>query len=490
MGDNADRLGETLDADPRVVYDAGVDLSGYTTDVEETAKSLRTIGSETGLNGASADAAADRFLALSREVARISDAIVGVAQGGDRAAAAIEAAQQAFHALPSGELTLAERARFTLGTTAMFPTPAGTVTGVVAGELLSQQRERERESKARQALADLDQAMADVTFEAVQARDSGVDDPRTGADGPSVPGGTGTRSVPSTWQPSVGGSDGGRPVGTTPATTTGAVSASWQPADQNGAGIGGWAGGGSGSAPGTTGGQVSPGWPGTGSGGGSGIGGGHVPGAGDGSSSDGVVGGTVPGGSGSGGGSFAGVPGGSGGAGSGSSGLGGLGAGGLAGGLMVGGAALGGASLNRLAGGGVGATGGGGVGAVGGMGGGGSYGVGASAGAAGAGSSGSTLTGTSSGSALGQGSQAGAAGAGAAGQRAGGMMGGPMGGGAGGAAGGSQSKRRGSSGLLAPDIAVEDGAQRHDLGAGAGAGGRDALSAPVVARAEQADDEW
>jgi hypothetical protein len=500
MGDNADRLGETLDANPSAVYDAGADLTGYKDDVELTLDSIRTIGAETGLNGVSADAAADRFLALSREVARISDAIVGVAQGGDRAAAAIEAAQQAYNALPSGELTFAERARFALGSTAMFPTPAGTVTGVVAGEILSQQRERERENKARAALAELDQAMADISFDAVDRRNSGVDDPTAGVSEPSTPAGSsGSRSVSTTWQPSAGARDsGGATVGSLPVTTPGSAGTSWQPTDPSGTGtIGGTVGGGSGT--GSTGGQVSPGWPGTGSGGGPGIGGGHVPGTGDGSSSDGLVGGTVPGGSGSGGGSYGGGFAGSGGSGSGAGGL-GLGAGGLAGGLTVGSAALGGAGLNRLAAGGVsGGAGGAGTGVAGGFGGAGAYGSvggaggvgGASLGSTGASSgAGSALSGSSSGSALGQGSQTGAAGAAASGQRAGGMMGGPMGGGAGGAGGANQSKRRGSSGLLAPDIEVEDGAPRPALGTGAGAGGRDSLAAPVVARAEQADDEW
>lgn len=498
MGNNADRLGETLEGDPNAVYDSGVALTGYTDDVEQTVTSLRTIGGDTGLNGVSADAAADRFLALSREVARISDALTGVAQGGDRAAAAIKAAQDAFTALPSGELTFAERARFALGTTAVFPSPAGTVTGVVAGELLSQQREQVRENKARAALAELDQAMADISFAAVdRSQDRGLDDPTGGVEG-TAPSGTrtGGRDVSGSWSspavaPGVGVSASGAPIsGTSPVAPT------WQPSDPTGTGtgIGGSFGGGSGSGSGA--GQVSPGWPGSGSGGSS-IGGGVVPGTGDGSSSDGLVGGTVPGGSGSGGSSYGGGFAGSGGSGSGSGAGGlGLGAGGLAGGLTVGGAALGGAGLSRLAAGGVGGvSGGGGTGVAGGFGGPGGYGGagggGVSLGSSGSGSgAGSALSGSSSGSVLGQGSQTGAAGATASGQRAGGMMGGPMGGGAGGAGGAGQSKRRGSSGLLAPDIEVEDGAEPPALGTGAGAGGRDSLAAPVVARTERSDDEW
>ena len=68
-----------------------------------------------------------------------------------------------------------------------------------------------------------------------------------------------------------------------------------------------------------------------------------------------------------------------------------------------------------------------------------------------------------------------------------------MGGGAG--AGSSKgSKRRGSDGLLAPDIDVEEGAERPDLGVAAGAGGRDSLrAAPVSERPSAGDldpEEW
>jgi len=54
------------------------------------------------------------------------------------------------------------------------------------------------------------------------------------------------------------------------------------------------------------------------------------------------------------------------------------------------------------------------------------------------------------------------------------------------------SKRRASGGLLAPDIDVEEGAERPDLGAAARAGGRDSLrsAAPVSAVADDDQDDW
>lgn len=70
------------------------------------------------------------------------------------------------------------------------------------------------------------------------------------------------------------------------------------------------------------------------------------------------------------------------------------------------------------------------------------------------------------------------------------MTGAPTGGG-GGAGAAKGSKRRASGGLLAPDIDVEDGAERLDLGAAARAGGRDSLRAvPPASGVADDQDEW
>jgi hypothetical protein len=487
MGEYAAQLGRTLDADLSAVQRQHDTFgSGYTT-TADTASHLSGVseGLREIMRGEAGEAAAATLTSLSADIGAISNDLAMLATAAESARSAIELAQQEYNGLPRGTVTPAERRELTqpslLG--------AGDAGGMTP-EILAAQRERAREEAAATALSTLGTSLAAIEVPQRWARDEfTIDDSRqdpdqqdggsSGSGGPRGYASGGTGAVP-------GGTIGGYGV-VAGGSGVGSVAPTWQPPVGSEVGVIG--GGGSGPSAGSgNGGAVGPGWTG---GSGSGIGGGHIPGTGDGSSSDGVVGGTVPGGSGPGG-DFVGS-GGAGGSGSGASALSGVGAGGLAGGLTVGGAALGGAGLNRLAGGGgvAGGGGGGGTGGLGGVGSAGGYGgYGASTGSAGGGTSGSALSGTRAASGLGQGSQAGAAGAGAAGQRAGGMMGGPMGGGAGGAGGTNQSKRRGASGLLAPDIAVDEGGQRPDLGAGAGAGGRDALAGPVAARPEPSDDEW
>lgn len=487
MGDNADQLGRTEDANLGAMDTSVRQLMSYSSGMETTVDTLRSVGSETGLSGAGADAATDRFAQLAREVATVADYLSTLAQGNAQATAAIVAAKQAYADLPPGELSFGERAGLTAATTVALP-GFGTVTGVVAGEIISRQREATREAEAAAALRRLDSTLGGIDLSAPDV-DRSTDDPTTGTTGGDGGGtGTGGPGVTGGWS---GGSSGGSSQGVnaySPAGgSAGLVGTSWTP---GGGSTGGVTTGSGGSGGIGSGGTVSsdPIFSGGGStGGGSGLGGGHVPGSGDGTSSDGLVGGTIPGGSGAGAGTFLGGSGSSGSGGANS--LAGLGAGGLAGGLTIGGAALGGAGLNRLAAGGAG-----GMGGVGGLGGAGSVGglgaaTGVPLGTVGAGTSGSGLSGSTS--ALVQGSQAGTAGAGASGARSGGMMGAPMGGG-GGAGAAKGSKRRGSGGLLAPDIDVEEGAERPDLGEAARAGGRDTLrpgaAAPSVADDDQ--DDW
>lgn len=493
MGDHAEQLGRARDANIGVMDTSVRQLSSYSSGIEPTVGTLRTVGGDTGIEGASADAAGERFAALAREVAGVADYLTTIAEAGAQATNAIVAAKAAYADLPAGELSFAERAGLTAATTVALP-GIGTVTGVVAGEILSQQRERAREEKASQALNELSAAMDSIALAPPQNDSRSDFEPRTGTTTPGGGTGNGGPGVSGGWS---GGASGGTSQGVnayspTSGGSAGLVSSSWTP---GGGSTGGVVTGGSATGSGGSGGSSSGGTVGSGpiftgggsSGGGSGLGGGHVPGSGDGTSSDGLVGGTIPGGSGTGGGAFLGGSGSSGSGGANS--LAGLGAGGLAGGLTIGGAALGGAGLNRLAAGGAG-----GLGGVGGLGGAGSVGgVGAATGVplgtVGAGTSGSGLSGSTS--SLVQGSQAGAAGAGASGSRTGGMTGAPMGGG-GGAGAAKGTKRRGSGGLLAPDIDVEEGAERPDLGAAARAGGRDSLRsvAPVASAADDDQDDW
>ncbi|WP_147463630.1 hypothetical protein [Cellulomonas triticagri] len=500
MGKRADELGLTLDADMDAMRLTGRGLGESAAEARSAHAALTEIPETLGLGGLSGDAATSRLLDIARKIDAVGTNLMRLEAAAKEAQGAVKSAQSDFHALPDGALTFAERAAITAGGTILMP-GIGTVAADKAGSIWSNQREQARERAAEQALSRLASLVEGIDVPRASARDGYSSDSIDTTEQPSGQPDVSRSAEPRGYSPTVGGTGSGtRSVGTIGTGTPG-VGTSWQPPVSSGldTGLGGGSTGGSGgSGSGSTGGGSigggTGGGAGSGAGNGSGIGGGVVPGSGDGSSSDGLVGGTVPGGTGAGGG-FLGGPGGSGSGASGSGSLGGVGAGGLAGGLTVGGAALGAAGLNRLAGGSAGA---GGLGGAGGFGGGsfgggtfaagGGYGAGASgAGGAQLGTSGSALSGSTSG--LGQGSQTGAAGAGASGARSGGgMMGGPMGGGGAGAS--KDAKRRASGGLLAPDIDVEDGVRRHDLGAGAGAGGRDALPTPTTAPETTTDDEW
>lgn len=479
MGDSANQLQRTLDADLGTITSTGDALGAQVKTAETTATGVGGLAGELGLDGESAVAAEGRLGQVATRIQSVMADLEQLQAASVAAHDALSRAQDAFHQLPDASLSPLERAG--LAATAVAG-PIGLAGGAAGAAVLLGRKEAARESEADRALAALSNDLDSIAVTPA-GRDSGFEaldttshDPATGG---STPGGTGVRSFGTNGT----GSLGGTPVpGWTPGTGstggTSTVAPTWT-APEVGGGLGTGSGGSAGSGA-TIGGGVGS----VIGGSGSGIGGGHVPGTGDGTSSDGLVGGTVPGGSGSGAGGSYGSGGGSGSNGSGS-GL-GLSAGGLAGGLTVGGAALGGAGLNRLAGGGAGGLGGGGLGGVGGAGG--SMSLGAlGATSSGAGTSGSGLSGSASG--LAQGTQTGAPGAAASGTRAGSMMGGPMGGGGGGGAS-SSSKRRGSSGLLAPDIQVEDGADAPDLGNAARAGGRDSLRAVPPTAGAASDDEW
>ncbi|RMI13547.1 hypothetical protein [Cellulomonas triticagri] len=492
MGDRADALKLSLHADLNAMDATSRDLAAAADDVIATARSLSGVKDKLGMGGLSGDAASARIASIAGDIKGLAQYLDGLQAVADESQRAIIAAQRSYRDLPDGEMSWAERAAFTAGG-AVVMGPAGAVGGTLAANTLSDRREQAREREASRALRSLESGLGAITMPRISR--GGIDPiPQPPVPEPPTPqgGSTSTRTRSGDWNVRGTTPTGGGVTSVPASPAVAPTSPGWQPPVSSGIDTGLGGGSGSGSAGPGSGSGVGVGigsGPGSGSDGGT-IGG-TVPGRGDGSSSDGAVGGTVPGGNGSGGG-FLGGSGGPGGAGAGSGSLGGVGAGGMAGGLAVGGAALGAAGLSRLVGGGAGAGGFGGAGAAGGgsFGGGtfaagGGHGAGAAGtqrGAAGSGLSGST-------SALGQGSQTGAASGAASGTRSGsGMMGGPMGGG-GGAGASKDAKRRASGGLLAPNIDVEEGAERPDLGAGAGAGRRDALNAPVVT-ADAADDEW
>jgi len=494
MGEYAAQLGRTLDADLGAVQRQQDTLGSGGSTTEGTAAQLSDVsaGLQYLMRGEAGEAAQSTLSSLSEDIATLSRHLTTLASAAGEARAAIADAQDSYHELPRGTVTPAERRELTQA--GLFDA-AGNTTGLTPA-MLAAQREQAREQKASAALAALDGRLGLIAMPVGAEEDFVIDDSPAGSS--STTGRSSSAVGPGGYGGGVAGGLTGGTVGGYGGGTGGsgsAVSPTWQ--QPGGSGVGVIGGGGSGvGTGGSGGGVVGPGWSG---GSGSGVGGGHVPGAGDGSSADGSVGGVVPGGGGAGAGGVQ-VGGAVGGTGSGG-GLGGIGAGagGLAGGLAIGGGALGGAALGRLGAGGAGGAGGLGGGVAGGafgsvgVGAGGRAGVsvggvGAGGATGGLGASGSGLAGSTS--TLGQGAQTGAAGGAASGARSGGgMTGAPMGGGAG-AGGAKDAKRRGSSGLLAPEIDVEEGAARPDLGAAAGAGGRDSLPAARPVTAARDDDEW
>ncbi|MBD3779962.1 MAG: hypothetical protein IE923_11955, partial [Micrococcales bacterium] len=235
MGERAEQLGRAREADLGVMDTSVRQLSAYSSDIEPTVETLRAVGSDTGIEGASSDAAADRFAGLAREVAAVADYLSSLADAGARATTAIVAAKTAYANLPDGELTFAERAGLTAAATVALP-GFGTVTGIAAGEILSRQREQEREARAAAALRQLDASMGAINVDPPRRHDWNDFTPGTGTTAPSGPtGGTGGRSGPDGWTGTSG--SGGRTVGTpTPTPGGGTVDIGWTPGGGSGGG--------------------------------------------------------------------------------------------------------------------------------------------------------------------------------------------------------------------------------------------------------------
>ncbi len=238
MGDHAEQLGRTRDANLGAMDTSVRQLSSYSSGMETTVDTLRAVGSEPGLEGAGADAATERFAALAREVATVADYLTTLAEGGAQATAAIVAAKQAYADLPDGELSWGERTGLTAATTVALP-GFGTVTGVVAGEIISRQREAAREAAAAAALNRLDSSLSTISLEPPTTARSSAD-PTTGTTG-AEGGGAGPRgtNVSGGWS---GGSSGGTGRGVdsySPGTSAsaGLVGSSWTPGGNSVGGV-------------------------------------------------------------------------------------------------------------------------------------------------------------------------------------------------------------------------------------------------------------
>lgn len=101
MGDQAERLGRTRDADLGAMDTSVRQLMSDASGMEPSVDPLGAVGSDPGLDGAGAEAAAERFATLAREVATVADYLTTLAQGNAQATAAVVVAKQAVPARAS-----------------------------------------------------------------------------------------------------------------------------------------------------------------------------------------------------------------------------------------------------------------------------------------------------------------------------------------------------------------------------------------------------
>ncbi|GAA3818926.1 hypothetical protein [Cellulomonas soli] len=452
MGDKADDLGRTLDADLAALGQDASQVAAMSSASTMYADGLRAIVGDLGITGSTGDAASDKISVLTTQFLSVADRFDALSASAQAATTAIEKAQAAYAELPDGELSVWQKAALTAGGAVVVP-GVGAVAAAVAAQLWSNERENGREQAAGEALSvlqmELDAALVagsgtrssdDSSREALPP--TGTDQStRAGASSSSGTAGNGsTAGNHITWTdaptnsittPTTGVTSGSGPsplVGVTPAAggTTSSTGGTWADGHLSG-----------GTVPGglSSGGVGSTGWS-TSSGSGLGA----------------------------------------------TSGFGGAAGGALAGGLAVGGAALGTSGLARAAS----------SGSFGSLPSGTAAGLGSSRsgvlGGSGstAGSAASTLRGTS-GSSLTAGSSSATTSTGTAGTARGGSSSGMMpGGGTSGKA--SEKRRRTSGGLIAPAFDEDDAQVAVPLSAGARAGSRDQL--PALADVDEPDDTW
>src|SRR4051794_58392 len=158
MGQHADDLSASLDAEVGSLHDDPDQLGLISNAVSSYAQSLRSMATDLGIGGDTADRAGDSFAALATAIVNTADRFDGVAKSAGTARAAILQAREDYRALPDGELSVGERLALAAGGTVALP-GVGTVTALVAGGIWSDQREAEREKAARKAIDTLNASL-------------------------------------------------------------------------------------------------------------------------------------------------------------------------------------------------------------------------------------------------------------------------------------------------------------------------------------------
>src|SRR6478735_7797132 len=158
MGQHADDLSASLDAEVGSLHDDTDQLGLISNAVSTYAQSLRSMATDLGIGGDTADVAGQSFAALATAIVNTADRFDGVAASAATARAAILQAREDYRSLPDGELSGAEQAALTVGGTIALP-GIGTVAASIAGSIWSNQREEEREKAAQKAIATLNASL-------------------------------------------------------------------------------------------------------------------------------------------------------------------------------------------------------------------------------------------------------------------------------------------------------------------------------------------
>ena len=111
MGANSELLAKALGANLGSTYLTRRSLEATAADVGSTASDLRSAGQDVGFDGLAGDAAAEAFVRLSRDCATLAENLAKAAAVATTAQGALEAAQDAYRALPPAGISLASNAR-------------------------------------------------------------------------------------------------------------------------------------------------------------------------------------------------------------------------------------------------------------------------------------------------------------------------------------------------------------------------------------------
>jgi len=102
MGQHADDLSASLDAEVGSLHDDTDQLGLISNAVSTYAQSLRSMATDLGIGGDTADVAGDSFAALATAIVNTADRFDGVASSAATARAAILQAREDYRALPDG----------------------------------------------------------------------------------------------------------------------------------------------------------------------------------------------------------------------------------------------------------------------------------------------------------------------------------------------------------------------------------------------------